>query len=230
MRTQQILVLTLALAFATQSQALAQTPPDATPTAVQNAAPAANTPATPGATDNTATPTTTNTGTPAATTANQGTAETTTTKSLYCPAIIKLKKIDMFWGAPGGWRSYSESFVNSIASFSGAQWIGINVGKMVCVYKGKETFEFPVVLQNDTLTPTPEGGKWVKKATTAADASGYINCLSNDVLDCPFKFEEQKTDMKNVYKNLNFFKDKPDYLKNDNPSAPPAPTQPAPPQ
>lgn len=141
---------------------------------------------------------------------SQETAATTrTTKNLYCPEVGKLMKKEMFWGAPGGWKSYSQSFVDVIDSFSGAQWVGVNVGKMLCVYKGKGSFEFPVVLQNDTLTPVPEGPKWVKQS------GGYINCLSGDVLDCPFKFEETTTDIKNVYKELDFFKGKADYLKDD---------------
>ncbi|MBX9587339.1 MAG: T4SS-associated protein EirA [Gammaproteobacteria bacterium] len=141
---------------------------------------------------------------------SQETAATTrTTKNLYCPEVGKLMKKEMFWGAPGGWKSYSQSFVDVIDSFSGAQWVGVNVGKMLCVYKGKGSFEFPVVLQNDTLTPVPEGQKWVKQS------GGYINCLSGDVLDCPFKFEETTTDIKNVYKELDFFKGKSDYLKDD---------------
>jgi len=134
---------------------------------------------------------------------------TTVTKKIYCPDVKKLKKITMFWGAPGGWRSYSESFVNVIDSFSGAQWIGVNVGKMLCIYRSKATFEFPVVLQNDTLTPAPTGEKWIKQP------GGYYNCISGDLLECPFRFEEEKSSETNVYKELDFFKGKKDYLENN---------------
>lgn len=184
-------ILLVALAFTASAQAFAQTPSAAQPqpapaTAAANP-PAANTSAV----------------------TQQGAATTKTTKKLYCPEVAKLMKKDMFWGAPGGWKSYSQSFVDVIDNFSGAQWVGVNVGKMLCVYKGKSSFEFPVVLQNDTLTPVPEGQKWVKQS------GGYINCLSGDVLDCPFKFEETTTDINNAYKELDFFKGKPDYLKDD---------------
>lgn len=215
MRIRHALMAFLALAIATQSFAFAQapstpkpgTPAAAAPSPAVTAAPPAAPAAAPVAT---ATP-------PAAPTAGQATtpaassavaSSVVTTKKLYCPPISKLMKKDMFWGAPGGWRSYSQSFVSTIDSFAGAQWVGINVGKMLCVYKGKQTFEFPVVLQNDALTPTPEGGKWVVKA------GGYNNCLSGDTLDCPFKFEETTTS-KDAINELDFFKGKEDYLKSD---------------
>jgi hypothetical protein len=224
MRTQHILMALFTVTLAAQAQAFAQTPPAtppaaAAPAAPQTVAPAAS--AAPTAPSVASAPATTPAAAPAATEANTGTASTTSVKKLYCPEISKLIKKEMFWGAPGGWRSYSESFVNTIASFGGAQWIGINLGKMVCVYKGKETFEFPVVLQNDTLTPTPEGDKWVKPTPKPGESSGYMNCLSGDILDCPFKFQEEKTDMKDVYKDLDFFKGKGDYLKNDGTTPPP---------
>lgn len=196
MMTRGALLALVILAFTATAHAFAQTP-----SAAPAPPPAANPSTTPAGSTNTAA-----TG---PTAAAETSATTTTTKKLYCPEISKLKKIDMFWGAPGGWRSYSQSFVNTIASFSGAQWVGINVGKMLCVYKGKETFEFPVVLQNDTLTPVPDGEKWIKQP------GGYINCLSGEIQDCAFKFQEATTDIKNVYKELDFFKGKTDYLKDD---------------
>lgn len=201
MTTQRSLLAILVLGFASHSYAFgttpspAPTPPTETAATIASTSPpsAAVTPS-----DGTNTPTE---------------ATSPVVKNIYCPEIKKLLKKDMFWGAPGGWRSYSQSFVGAIDSFSGAQWVGINVGKMLCVYKGKETFEFPVVLQNDTLTPAPEGEKWVKQA------GGYSNCLSGDRLDCPFKFSEENTEKKDVYKELDFFKGKTDYLKDD-PRAP----------
>ncbi len=201
MRTQRALMALLICALGASTTACGQSsdsgqtpPPPPAPTALQQGT--APSPA-PGAPADAAAPTNPS---------DQG--GTTTTKKLYCPDVSKLKKINMFWGAPGGWRSYSESFVNVIDSFSGAQWIGVNVGKMLCVYRSKSTFEFPVVLQNDTLTPIPEGEKWI------VTKEGYRNCISGDILECPFKFEEQKTEKTDIYKELDFFKGKKDYLEN----------------
>ncbi len=196
MKTRNTLITLVTLLLATQALAFAQTPKIAPPPGTSpNTTTSANTPA---AAPGTAPP--------------QEAASGTVIKNIYCPPIKKLMKKNMYWGAPGGWKSYSQSFVNEIDNFAGAQWVGINLGKMICVYKGKQTFEFPVVLQNDTLTPTPDGEKWSKQN------GGYINCLSGDILDCPFRFEEEKAD-KDVYKELDFFKGKKDYLEND-PSKP----------
>ncbi len=192
----------LVLVFTASAQAFAQTP-----SAAQTPPPPAAATIPPGGNNNSSASAAAAANTPVV--IQEGAATTKTTKNLYCPEIGKLMKKEMFWGAPGGWKSYSQSFVDVIDSFSGAQWVGVNVGKMLCVYKGKGSFEFPVVLQNDTLTPIPEGQKWVKQS------GGYINCLSSDALDCPFKFEETTTDIKNAYKELDFFKGKPDYLKDD---------------
>lgn len=199
-----IFVLAASTQACGQSSDTANTPPPAETAAPSTPAPAAvPTPAPVPAASPAAAPST-----PPTTTNAAGTTEN---KKIYCPAVSKLKKINMFWGAAGGWRSYSESFVNVIDSFAGAQWVGVNVGKMLCVYKSKSTFEFPVVLQNDTLTPVPEGVKWIKKANNAGIASeGIINCISNDILECPFKFEEEKA---NVKDDLDFFKGKKDYLE-----------------
>ena len=203
MITQRVLSVLLVAALAASTQACGQSSnPSETPPAPGTAAsaPSAAAPAPTTGAAPVATPS------PAPVINDNGT--TTVTKKLYCPDVSKLKKINMFWGAPGGWRSYSESFVNVVDSFTGAQWVGINVGKMLCTYKSKSTFEFPVVLQNDTLTPEPEGDKWVKQKE-----GGYSNCISGDLLECPFKFEQEQANDKNIYKELDFFKGKKDYLQ-----------------
>ena len=75
---------------------------------------------------------------------------------------------------------------------------------MLCVYKGKESFDFPVVLQNDTLTPAPKGDIWISQK------GGYVNCLSGLIEKCPFQVEEKKKDMNQIYDDLNFKKNQPD--------------------
>lgn len=170
-----------------------KTAPSATPAAAPaNVAPPAPLPTTTAATATTPAPSATPTSV-----AQSG------TKTIICPPIEKLIKKELFWGAPGGWRSYSQSFVNTIESFSGAQWVGVEVGKMLCVYKGKESFDFPVVLQNDTLTPAPKGNKWISQR------GGYVNCLSSIVDECPFQVKEEKQDMQEIYKGLEFKKNQP---------------------
>jgi hypothetical protein len=224
MVNQRIFSTVLIMILSASTQACGQspdTPEGAASNTAQTAAPqpTANTPPSTPAQPTNAAPQTTTTPNPEAatgatpqttpSTASTDQAGATVTKNIYCPDVKKLKKINMFWGAPGGWRSYSESFVNVIDGFTGAQWIGVNVGKMLCIYRSKSTFEFPVVIQNDTLTPAPAGDKWIKQP------GGYYNCISGDLLECPFRFEEEKSSETNVYKELDFFKGKKDYLENN---------------
>lgn len=206
MRSGLVLTTTLLFAAALPSYAFGQAPKPVPPPTTQ-ATPAAPAPSPAAPAPNPATPADQNAAKPQAA-ANGTQAQAATNKKVYCPPVSQLKKIDLFWGAPGGWRSYSQSFVSKIDGFSGAQWIGINVGKMLCVYKSKETFEFPVVLQNDTLTPVPKGENWIKQQ------GGYYNCLASDRLECPFILEEKK-EAENLHKELDFFKGKKDYLKDN---------------
>jgi len=115
-----------------------------------------------------------------------------------CPSIDQLKKTKMRWSGPEGWKSSDDSFVDEIAYFMGAQWIGIKVGQIVCKYKGKREFTFPVTLErNDILVPTPKGERWGK------DLGGYKQCGSKNPKICPFYIEPPtiNTD-RNLYDEL----------------------------
>ncbi len=132
-------------------------------------------------------------------------------QTLYCPTPDQLIKNGLFWGtATGNWKSYSESFDNSIVTFIGAQWVGINVGKMVCIYKGNLAMSFPITIQNDALSQGPTGALW------GNDLGGYRNCHSTNVLDCPFVVKTQSVNMQQIYNSLDFFKGKPNPLTQPN--------------
>lgn len=142
---------------------------------------------------------------------NQANGTKTTIQTFYCPAPSELNKNGLFWGtAAGDWKSYSESFDNKVTGFVGAQWVGINVGKMVCIYKGNISMSFPITLQNDTLAQAPTGGLWGK------DLGGYRNCHSVNMADCPFIVKTQSANIQQIYDSLNFFKGKTYPLNNDN--------------
>lgn len=130
-------------------------------------------------------------------------------QQVLCPKPQELVKSGLYWGTPtGGWRSYAESFDTSIVSFLGAQWVGINVGKMICIYKGNISISFPITVQNDTLTQAPSGGIW------GNDLGGYRNCHSNNIADCPFTVKTQVVNMQQIYNSLDFFKGKPNPINN----------------
>lgn len=135
----------------------------------------------------------------------------TVVQTILCPPPSALVKNGLFWGTPtGGWRSYSEAFDTSIVSFMGAQWVGINVGKMICIYKGNLAMSFPITLQNDTLAQTPTGNNW------GTDQGGYRNCHSANMQDCPFVVKSQSVNMQQIYQSLDFFKGKPNPLTQPN--------------
>lgn len=98
----------------------------------------------------------------------------------YCPAIHTLYKHKKMWRAPGGWRSHSLSFVNKIIRFMGAQWVGVQLGHVICLYQGDESFTFPIPLQYGLLLPTPKGSMWKKRP------NDYLICVSSKPIDCPF--------------------------------------------
>ncbi|MBA2655258.1 MAG: hypothetical protein H0U71_09380 [Gammaproteobacteria bacterium] len=141
---------------------------------------------------------------------NQSDGTQVTLQTFFCPQPNELIKNGLYWGtAARGWKSYSESFDNQIQSFVGAQWIGINVGKMVCIYKGNLATSFPITLQNDTLSIAPTGGLWGK------DLGGYRNCHSTNVWDCPFIVKTQTVNIQQIYESLDFFKNKPNPLNSN---------------
>lgn len=124
----------------------------------------------------------------------------------HCPDVDMLTHNKMYWGAPGGWVSHDESFVKKISSFVAAQWQGINIGKVMCVYVGEKGVDFPVVLQQQhaDLVPEPHGLYWGK------NQNGVINCISpsGDVLtpkNCAYIIKEP-TPNTDPTATLNFFK------------------------
>ena len=79
-----------------------------------------------------------------------------------CPAVTSLSQQKMFWGAPGGWVSFNPSFITKVTTFVAAQWQGIKLGKVLCVYTGNKGMDFPIVLQQTEaqLVPKPVGLQW----------------------------------------------------------------------
>lgn len=100
----------------------------------------------------------------------------------YCPnpdqLVANPKK--MTWSAKGGFRSFDQSFAVKLTKFLGAQWEGVNVGQIICLYHGPDPQTFPVQVLFDVLAITPTAGRWVAKK------GHYSNCVSDNPQDCPF--------------------------------------------
>ena len=121
-------------------------------------------------------------------------------KPMTCPAPaqLQLHKKTMHWGAQDGWLSHERSFSNKINKFLGAQWSGVNVGTIFCLYQGDGEMTFPIRVQYSNLVLTPKAGRWNK------NISQYINCISQDINDCPFQpmQGEQQGDLYEIAEGL----------------------------
>lgn len=121
---------------------------------------------------------------------------------IKCPKISQLKKnpSKMAWTAPGGWKSSNASFANKLTKFLGAQWQGVNVGNIICLYQSNNAMTFPVLVRFNHLVYAPKGGKWGK------NLGDYANCKSNHPSDCLFKPKPTKTKTANIYQELSKIK------------------------
>ncbi len=122
-----------------------------------------------------------------------------------CPATESLVRNDrtQTWSAPNGWTTTSPSFLRNVDSFLGAQWVGVGIGEIICIYTKGGRSTFPVTLQRGRLVPAPAGeGLW------SEDKGGYMECKTADFKQCPFFVQVPKKG-ENVYDQLDFYKGKP---------------------
>lgn len=104
----------------------------------------------------------------------------------YCPPISLIVKKQLLWGTSTGWHSISASFSDRIVAFLGAQWRGIENGRVICIYQGNED-AFPIDLQTNELVRRPPGDQW--QLGSSQIKSGGIdtyNCISDAPGNCPF--------------------------------------------
>ncbi len=146
--------------------------------------------------------------TPAPTHSNQPPAsdylKSTGFESQTCPRPDQLQKDEnMIWHGPNDWKSYNQSFADEIGEFLGAQWLGINVGKVICIYSAKNKTTFPITLERNAIVPSPVGGMW------GPDQGGHKDCHASMPADCPFVIEAPKKPATDVYEDINFYQQKP---------------------
>jgi|WetSurMetagenome_2_1015567.scaffolds.fasta_scaffold219512_1 hypothetical protein len=118
----------------------------------------------------------------------------------YCPKTSDLTRDGLWWSdATSSWKCYTQSFTREVKTFIGAQWVGIKVGKIICLYQGTEDFSFPIALEQvhselilEPMTPT-----W------SAKVDGYKLCKSASVIDCPF-FVEPLPDLSHIYEQIQY--------------------------
>jgi hypothetical protein len=104
----------------------------------------------------------------------------------FCPPPSQLVKVGDYWQSNSAWKSDIPTSGTKILNFLGAQWIGIKVGKIICLYQDAEKYSFPVALLtvHPTLVFEPTNTSWIKTPDS------YRKCISNNIDDCPFFVEQ----------------------------------------
>jgi hypothetical protein len=118
----------------------------------------------------------------------------------FCPQDKNLVKDGLWWSShDGAWKCYTQSFAKSIDAFIGAQWVGVKVGKIICLYRGKEGTDFPIALERVHVKEVlePSGVGW------SALVRGYKFCRSSNVADCPFYIKPTET-VGEIYEQIKY--------------------------
>lgn len=120
----------------------------------------------------------------------------------FCPQPGELVKnnIDLKWTTKDNkWTSYTPSAAIKILGFLGAQWVGIKVGEVICLYQTDEAAAFTLELQQVKVQSIlePKGAGW-----SSAIGNRRI-CKSVNVADCRYLIEPPK-DTSNVYDEIKY--------------------------
>jgi hypothetical protein len=147
--------------------------------------------------------------TPSAQTQKQIVSNNPQSQVLNCPiaSALKFNSENQTWSSGKEWQGYEQSIVTEIQSFIGAQWTGVKIGKIICLYQGKNATDFPVSLEQrfipekgSTLILEPTSENW------GAEVQGYRFCKSTNVMDCPFHNlpSEQTPTTKQLYDQIKY--------------------------
>lgn len=129
---------------------------------------------------------------------------TTKMPAMFCPEPGSLVKDGVKWVSQDRkWETYTPSSATKIVNYIGAQWIGVRVGKIVCLYQTNEAVSFPVALEQTRSLSIVEP----KSMAWSALVGNLRFCKSASVADCPFFLEPPK-DTSNIYKEIEYAPDK----------------------
>lgn len=117
-----------------------------------------------------------------------------------CPDPSELVLENLYWTARNGaWKNYNQSLDKKVKGFIGAQWIGIKVGKVICLYEAQENISFPIALEQvqSEIILEPTGNNW------SAYEHGRRLCKSANTADCAF-YAQPPEDLSNIYKSIEY--------------------------
>ena len=112
------------------------------------------------------------------------TEATPATITVYCPDAASLVKDPkkLTWATPDNqWQSFDISFEKKLTQFIGAQWHGVGLGQIFCLYRGEDKDSFPVLLAFHALALVPRSDSW------GTDMGGYRNCTTDKQSECGFE-------------------------------------------
>jgi len=118
----------------------------------------------------------------------------------FCPQAEELVlNGDMWQTENGNWKSFTQSSATKVQGFIGAQWMGIKVGKIICLYHTNEAVAFPLAVEHAINKPIlePSGYGW------SALTGNRKFCESASVADCAY-FTEAPKDITNIYKEIEY--------------------------
>lgn len=118
----------------------------------------------------------------------------------FCPQTEDLIKQETFCTTKDNrWKSYTPSTASKVQSFLGAQWAGIKIGKIICLYQTNEAVTFPLAVEQVSSQSIlePSGGGW------SALTKNHRFCKSTSVADCSFSPEPPR-DNSNIYKDIEY--------------------------
>lgn len=118
----------------------------------------------------------------------------------FCSPVEDLIKKEEVWVTKDNrWKSYTSSTASKVLNFLGAQWAGVKIGKIICLYQTNEAVAFPLAveqLSGQSVLEPKEGG-W------SALTNNRRFCKSVSIADCPF-FPEAQKDTSNIYKDIEY--------------------------
>jgi hypothetical protein len=122
------------------------------------------------------------------------------TPAQACPQAGALSKQGDRWVTPDGkWKNFTPSTANKVLGFLGAQWAGVKVGTIICLYQTDEAVSFPLAVEQTSSQSILEPDKlgW------GALVNNRRFCKSASVADCVY-FAEPSKDVVNVYQEIKY--------------------------
>ena len=116
------------------------------------------------------------------------------TDTRYCPTVAQLIRDpdSQTWSAENGrFISFNTSLATHIKRYLGAQWSGVTLGELICLYQPEnQNGAFRVSLGYIHMAYLPQGEYW---HWTADPKTEIKNCVASDPHFCPFTEPEVRS-------------------------------------